>query len=183
MDGRSKSNWCTAVVIGTCTWGYSMIQRILALSLLPLTSVVAQRFDPPGNIVPIAVTYCHLADSVAPSFTVTFIDAALVGSDSLPEILTHERVHDRMNRDSLAAGRCPGPASDIHAQLGRELLAYCSSDSVRVLRTHDPVEAGRTTVERLLNQFNGKISMTEIVLRWARACPRFAWGVTEAGQP
>ncbi len=83
-----------------------MIRRILALSLWPLTSLAAQRsFAPPANIVPLAVTYCHLGDSVAPSFTVTFIDAALEGSDSLPEILAHERAHDRMNRDSLAAGR------------------------------------------------------------------------------
>src|SRR5512146_1083677 len=88
---------------------FSMIRRILALSLWPLTSALAQqRFAPPPNIVPIAVTYCHESDSVAAAFTVTFIDAAIIGTDSLTEILTHERAHDRMNRDSLAAGPRPG---------------------------------------------------------------------------
>ena len=153
-----------------------MIRRILALSLWPLTSALAQqRFAPPPNIVPIAVTYCHESDSVAAAFTVTFIDAAIIGTDSLTEILTHERAHDRMNRDSLAAGHCPGPAGSILAQLNREVYAYCVSDSVRVLRTHDSAEAGRSTVERLLNQFNGRIAMVDIVWRWNQSCPRFAW--------
>ena len=163
------------------TLHFSMIRRILALSLWPLTSVAAQAFRPPADIVPIAVTYCHLADTTAPSFTVTFIDASLVGSDSLSEILAHEAVHERRNKDSLRVGTCPGPQGDVSAHLNREIVAYCVSDSVRVLRTHDPVEAARTTVGRLVNQFYGKIPVSEIAWRWSHACPRFAWNPQEGG--
>lgn len=137
-----------------------------------------QDFPPPANLVPIAVTYCHTADSMAHAFTVTFINVSLLGTDSLEEVLVHERAHDRMNRDSLSrVGHCPGPVGSPRGQLEREVYAYCLSDSVRVARTRNVSEAGQTTVRRLMNQFKDQIPAPLIVWLWSIRCPRYAWGV------
>lgn len=140
--------------------------------------VRGQDYSPPVDLVPIAVTYCHTSDSTARAFTVTFINVSLMGTDSLDEVLVHERAHDRMNRDSLRLlGHCPGPIGDARAQLEREVYAYCVSDSVRVARTKDASEAGHTTVVRLMNQFNGRLPAPLIARIWSLRCPRYAWGV------
>lgn len=149
----------------------------LALGLLaaPCLLNAQRRFDPPPDVVPLAVTYCYDRDSLPP-FSVSFINPVVLGTDSLQEVVVHEARHDRMNRDSLAAtGHCPGPQTDS-ARLDREVYAYCASDSVRVKRTHSIVEAGVVTVDRLVMQFENRIPVGEITRRWQAGCPAFPIG-------
>src|SRR5512146_2261280 len=143
--------------------------RLLALlALLFVTRpLAAQGYTFPLDPQMIAVTYCLTADSTV----LTVINAEVLGTDSTDEILVHEAVHRQTMHDSLSqVGHCPGPVGDRAANMAREIIAYCVSDSIRELRTHDPVEADSVTIARLIAQYWGEIGPVTVIDAWHRGC-------------
>lgn len=145
---------------------FTLVALLFAARLL-----TAQGYTLPLPSQMIASTYCLTVDSTV----LTVINAEVLGTDSSDEILVHEAVHRQTMRDSLRiTGHCPGPVGDRAANMAREIIAYCVSDSVRELRTHDPAEASKVTVARLVDQYWGEIDPETIVDAWHRGCPRYA---------
>lgn len=146
------------------------LQRVLYLLVTGLTvlvfgatALVAQQTAPPGAI---AWTQC-LGGRVN-----TYIDVAVLGTDSTEEILYHEAIHHRQNADSIAkTGACAMVVSPAQL-LNYEIEAYCASDSVRVRVKHStPAEASAQTIWRLLREFHGALPVFTVTDSWARGCP------------
>jgi hypothetical protein len=146
------------------------LQRVLYLLVTGLTvlvfgatALVAQQTSPPGAI---AWTQC-LGGRVN-----TYIDVAVLGTDSTEEILYHESIHHRQNTDSIAkTGVCAMVVSPAQL-LNYEIEAYCASDSVHVRVKHStPSEASAQTIWRLLREFHGALPVFTVTDSWARGCP------------
>lgn len=101
----------------------------------------------------------------------SFINTAILGTDSTQEILKHEETHRAQARalvDSL--GFCPSPTS--FERLLIEIGAYCASDSVRVaVKKTPPFEASAITLGRLLGAFYPTLTADTIFTTWRRECP------------
>lgn len=150
-----------------------MIRSVLLGALLLFAAPLAAQteYTLPLSSLTIAVSYCINEDSTV----LTVINADILGTDSASEIVAHEAVHNRQMHDSLRiAGHCPGPRGDRVASMNREIMAYCVSDSIRELRTHDPVEASKITIARLVTQFWGDVSPEDVIAAWHTGCPRYA---------
>lgn len=132
-------------------------------SALTASKSSAQQTSPPGAI---AWTQC-LGGRVN-----TYIDVAVLGTDSTEEILYHESIHHRQNVDSIAkTGVCAMVVSPAQL-LNYEIEAYCASDSVRVRVKHStPAEASAQTIWRLLREFHGALPVFTVTDSWARGCP------------
>lgn len=101
----------------------------------------------------------------------TFVNAAILATDSAQEILRHEQVH-RAQAQALVDSLGACPALDANAHLQIEAQAYCASDSVRVrVKQTPPLEASAITLSRLLREFWPTISADTILATWRRTCP------------
>lgn len=121
----------------------------------------AQQIDPRAT----AITYCY-NNAVA-----SLISVAVLNTDSTDEVLAHERSHRRQMMDSIVAtGACPTYAT-VQSNLQSEIIAYCASDSVRVQRTHDPQEASRSTMLRLVAEFVPTLPVDSVAAAWVKQCP------------
>lgn len=105
------------------------------------------------------------------AYVASFINVAILDTDSTQEILKHEATHRDQARalvDSL--GFCPNPTS--FERLLMEIGAYCASDSVRVqVKKTTPFEASAITLGRLLGAFWPTLTADTIVATWRRECP------------
>jgi len=136
---------------------------VLLAVCLALPAEARTQIAPPGAI---AWTEC-LGGRVN-----TYVNAAILGTDSTEEILYHESIHFRQNIDSIAkTGVCALVVSPAQA-LNYEIEAYCASDSVRVRVKHTPVDSVRTqTLWRLIQQLHRVLPMFTISDSWDRGCP------------
>jgi hypothetical protein len=134
---------------------------VLFLSLLP-PGLEAQ--DPTNTI---ALTPCY-QNKVA-----TYVNVAMLGTDSTKEILAHEAVHVAQAKWSIEhLGHCPD-YSDHLLLLGDEVAAYCVSSELRIKRK-DAEEVNYSTVMRLRNQFQ-ELPADTLIAYWQRGCPKFAF--------
>jgi len=134
---------------------------VLLLSLLP-HGLEAQ--DPTNTI---ALTPCY-QNKVA-----TYVNVAMLGTDSTKEILAHEAVHVAQAKWSIEhLGHCPD-YSDHLLLLGDEVAAYCVSSELRIQRK-DAEEVNYSTMMRLRNQFQ-ELPADTLIAYWRRGCPKFAF--------
>lgn len=122
--------------------------------------------------IPHRATAQAIAWTVCQGHTVTtYINVAILGSDSTQEILRHEEVHRRQASDTVAVhGACVW--LNQYQILAIEAEAYCASDSVRVRVKQTPAfEVSAISLGRLLGQFYPALPADSIVATWKRACP------------
>lgn len=136
---------------------------LLLAVCLALPAEARTQVAPPGAI---AWTEC-LNGRVA-----TYINAAILGTDSTEEILYHESVHFRQNTDSIAkTGVCAFLVTPAQA-LNYEIEAYCASDSVHVRLHHTPkAEVRAQTLWRLLQMLHRVLPTFTITDSWEKGCP------------
>lgn len=117
-------------------------------------------WPPPGAT---ATTYC------AGGRVGTWIDAAVIGTDSATEILEHEKVHRRQFADSVVKnGVCP--IIDTPAKmLMLEVEAYCVSFDIRS-EHQDPTTVRSIYVLKLMREFGGALPPYTITHQWTVQC-------------
>ncbi len=144
------------------TWLFWMTVLGIVFASAITTPAHAQT-APPGAI---AWTEC-LNGRVA-----TYVNAAILGTDSTEEILYHESIHFRQNTDSIAkTGVCAMIISPAQL-LNYEIEAYCASDSVRIRVKHTPKpEVRAQTVWRLMRELHSVLPVFTITDSWNRGCP------------
>lgn len=99
----------------------------------------------------------------------SFIDAAFVGSDSLEEVVVHEKVHRAQFNERLQkTGSCY--ARTAEEQLGDEIEAYCASGKVRVRHHHGKKEVNDGIERILVSQFWTKLSPGVVIDGWRWGC-------------
>jgi hypothetical protein len=124
--------------------------------------------DPTNTI---ALTPCY-QNKVA-----TYVNVAMLGTDSTKEILAHEAVHVAQAKWSIEhLGHCPD-YSDHLLLLDDEVAAYCASSELRIQRK-DAEEVNYSTVMRLRNQFQ-ELPADTLIAHWQRGCPKFAYPTHE----
>jgi hypothetical protein len=133
----------------------------LALALWA-TSLQAQVYVP---ITPatLGLTWCEVGRPR------TFIDAAVVGSDSLEELMVHERTHrEQQIKRTGATGQCI-PFATPEEFLAAEVEAYCAG-RVERLKRFPADEVDDSYLRRLLSQFWETLPVTTIVNTYLKDC-------------
>jgi len=136
---------------------------LLAIVLVVFaTPATAQTTVPPGSL---AFTTCiggHIK---------TYVDAELIGTDSMQEILVHEAKHREQAR--RLAPNCP--AYTAWKLLTDEVEAYCASRPYRMARSSNKdtaeLEANVNYLTRLFYQFKGAMPRHDIVRAYRTGCP------------
>lgn len=96
------------------------------------------------------------------------IDIAIIGTDSLAEIVAHEKVH--IKQVERAKPGCPKYASTWDL-LAAEVEAYCVSRHYRAKRPGWTLEeANKDAIARLQNQMNGAINKKAIETYYRENC-------------
>lgn len=135
---------------------------VLAAGLFLSPALEAQA--PPGAL---AWTEC-LGGHVS-----TYVNAEIVGSDSLREILVHEAKH-REQAHRAGPGQCP-VVDTPWKLLAAEVEAYCASKPFHMARLPNPETAELETdvnyLTRLFIQFHGAMLKRDIVQAYRTGCP------------
>jgi hypothetical protein len=99
----------------------------------------------------------------------TFVDARILGTDSLAEVLAHEARH----REQYLSRRCEEPDSTRASSqlLADEIEAYCASLPYALRRGVPRGERVGVYVRRMYQQTGGSVPIREIVQRFSEACP------------
>jgi hypothetical protein len=98
------------------------------------------------------------------------VDAEIIGSDSMPEILVHEAKH-REQAARAGKGLCPA-YSNVWTLLNDEVEAYCASKPVRMKTKHQyEWEVDANYLVRLIYQFKGAMPRATIVSSYYHGCP------------
>lgn len=143
--------------------------KVPLLSLLAGTLVAASPSLLPAQIAPVgAIAWTQCLDAKVSSY----IDAAIIGTDSAVVILRHEEVHREQQRRAIeATGACIIYSSPV-LLLNHEIEAYCASDSTAVrVNRRDPVEVSAQSLWRLWQQFRRVFPLFTIDSSWAQGCP------------
>jgi hypothetical protein len=144
------------------------LPTFLAVVSLAL-AVPSARAQLPVNPTTIAWTQC-VNGTVS-----SFINVAVLGTDSTQEILRHEQAHRAQATKALAAnGGVCHVITTPEELLQLEAEAYCASDVVRVRVRHTPkAEVSALTIKRLIDQFwFYGITPERIAQVWTAVCPQ-----------
>lgn len=109
----------------------------------------------------LAFTYCE--SGVAR----VMIDAGIIGTDSLEEILIHEATHLAQSRDST--GACKLDLS-IQDHLAGEVEAYCASRPARMKRGFTKEEVDDSYLRRLIVQFWHLLDIQTVIQSYPKGC-------------
>jgi hypothetical protein len=152
-----------ALVAGACAGG----TRTCVAQEDSTARAAAIEFNQGGFVVPpgaIAVTSC-LGGRVR-----TVIDAEVIGTDSLQEILVHEAKH-REQAKRAGKGQCPS-YERVWQLLNDEIEAYCTSKPIRMAALHQyEWEVDANYIVRLLYQFKGAVPRATIISSYYQGCP------------
>lgn len=128
------------------------------LTVIHAAPAHAQTALPPGTI---AITTC-LGGHIQ-----TAVDAEIIGTDSLQEILVHEAKHREQ-----AKRYAPGcPLYTPWRLLTDEVEAYCASRPLRMARGWTELQVDINYLARLRSQFKGAMPVYDIVMTYVHNCP------------
>lgn len=96
------------------------------------------------------------------------IDMALVGTDSLQEVVVHEMKHQEQAR-KFAPG-CPNYTNPAEL-LVDEVEAYCASRPYRIARGWSKDSVDNNYLLRLRSQFDRALHPLQVVIAYKRGCP------------
>ena len=142
---------------------------LVAACMQGRTPLYAQDVSPVGAL---AYTTC-LGGHVK-----TFVDAAIIGTDSLTEILVHEAKH----REQAARSAPMCQRYTPWTLLASEVEAYCASRPFRMARGWSELEVDINYLTRLFSQFKGAMPRRDIVRAYRTGCPaKGAFQIMEIG--